>query len=105
MGVVRHFFRTRSWETDIPCEWSSVISRPKSHTHGNSGSRCSRNLQHWSRSPMERPPLRIDRKEGFLERKWVLWLSYFLIWTAVGLFFASESSLWGRYIFRSPVTW
>jgi two-component system LytT family sensor kinase len=54
---------------------------------------------------MERTPLRVDRKEGFLERKWVLWLSYFLIWTAVGLFFASESSLWGRYIFRTPVTW
>jgi two-component system LytT family sensor kinase len=54
---------------------------------------------------MEQTHLRVDRKEGFLERKWVLWVSYFLIWTAVGLFFASESSLWGRYIFRTPVTW
>ncbi len=54
---------------------------------------------------MERTPLRIDTREGLLERKWVLWISYFLIWTAVGLFFASESSLWGRYIFRTPVTW
>jgi signal transduction histidine kinase len=54
---------------------------------------------------MERPRLRIDRREGLLERRWVLWVSYFLIWTAVGLFFASESSLWGRYIFRTPVTW
>jgi two-component system, LytTR family, sensor kinase len=54
---------------------------------------------------MEQTSLRIDRKEGLLERKWVLWITYFLIWTAVGLFFASESSLWGRYIFRSPVTW
>ena len=54
---------------------------------------------------MEQTRLRIDRREGLLERKWVLWVSYFLIWTAVGLFFASESSLWGRYIFRTPVTW
>ena len=54
---------------------------------------------------MERSTLRIDTKEGLLERKWVLWVSYFLIWTAVGLFFASESALWGRYIFRTPVTW
>jgi two-component system LytT family sensor kinase len=54
---------------------------------------------------MEQTRLRVDRKEGFLERKWVLWVSYFLIWTAVGLFFASESSLWGRYIFRTPMTW
>jgi two-component system LytT family sensor kinase len=54
---------------------------------------------------MEEKRLRIDKREGFFERKWVLWISYFLIWTAVGLFFASESSLWGRYIFRTPVTW
>lgn len=54
---------------------------------------------------MDRSILRIDRREGLLERKWVLWVSYFLIWTAVGLFFASESALWGRYIFRTPVTW
>lgn len=54
---------------------------------------------------MEQTSLRIDKKEGLLERKWVQWVSYFLIWTAVGLFFASESSLWGRYIFRTPVTW
>ena len=54
---------------------------------------------------MERSALKIDTKEGLLERKWVLWVSYFLIWTAVGLFFASESALWGRYIFRAPVTW
>jgi len=54
---------------------------------------------------MDRSTLRIDTREGLLERKWVLWVSYFLIWTAVGLFFASESVLWGRYIFRTPVTW
>ena len=54
---------------------------------------------------MEQAHLRIDRREGLFERKWVQWVSYFLIWTAVGLFFASESSLWGRYIFRTPVTW
>lgn len=54
---------------------------------------------------MKRTTLRIDRKEGLLERKWIQWVSYFLIWTAVGLFFASESSLWGIYIFRTPITW
>jgi len=54
---------------------------------------------------MERTSIRIDKKGGFLERKWILWISYLLIWTAVGLFFASESLLWGRYIFRTPVTW
>ncbi len=54
---------------------------------------------------MAKTPLRIDRKEGLFERKWIQWISYFLIWTAVGLFFASESALWGRYIFRTPVSW
>ncbi len=43
--------------------------------------------------------------EVLLERRWFQWILYFLIWTAAGFFFASESSLWGRYIFRSPVTW
>jgi two-component system, LytTR family, sensor kinase len=43
--------------------------------------------------------------EGLLDRRWFQWTLYFLIWTAAGLFFASESSLWGRYIFRSPVSW
>ncbi|MCX6132522.1 MAG: histidine kinase [Ignavibacteriales bacterium] len=54
---------------------------------------------------MGHTPLRIDRKEGLFERKWVQWISYFLVWTATGLFFASESALWGRYVFRTPVTW
>ena len=54
---------------------------------------------------MAHTTLRIDRREGLFERKWIQWISYFLIWTAVGLFFASESALWGRYIFRTPVSW
>jgi two-component system, LytTR family, sensor kinase len=54
---------------------------------------------------MTHGPLHIDRREGLFERKWIQWISYFLIWTATGLFFASESALWGRYIFRSPVPW
>ena len=49
--------------------------------------------------------LRVDRREGLFERKWIQGVSYFLIWTAAGLFFASESALWGRYIFRTPVSW
>ncbi len=44
-------------------------------------------------------------KHSILQRRWIRWLLYILIWTAVGLFFASESSLWGRYIFKSPMTW
>lgn len=54
---------------------------------------------------MDETSLHIDRKEGLLERRWFQWVAYFLIWTAVGLFFASESSLWGRYIFKTPVPW
>jgi two-component system LytT family sensor kinase len=43
--------------------------------------------------------------ESLLSRKWFQWVLYFLIWTAVGLFFASYSPLWGRHIFKSPITW
>ena len=46
-----------------------------------------------------------DSHGGLLEQKWLQWLSYFLIWTAIGLFFASESALWGRYFFKSPPSW
>jgi two-component system LytT family sensor kinase len=53
----------------------------------------------------DQPHYQDSSREGLLERRWVKWLFSFLIWTAVGLFFASESSLWGRYIFRSPVSW
>jgi len=38
-------------------------------------------------------------------RRWLQWVVYFFIWTAVGLFFASYSTLWGRHIFRSPISW
>jgi len=54
---------------------------------------------------MKDPRHRIDSTNELLDRRWLRWVSYFLIWTAVGLFFASESSLWGRYVFRTPVTW
>jgi len=42
---------------------------------------------------------------SLLESRWVQWILYVVIWTAVGLFFASYSSLWGRVIYKSPVTW
>lgn len=41
----------------------------------------------------------------FLKSRWVQWVLYIVIWTAVGLFFASYSSLWGRFIYKSPITW
>lgn len=42
---------------------------------------------------------------SFLKSRWIQWALYIIIWTAVGLFFASYSSLWGRFIYKSPVTW
>lgn len=42
---------------------------------------------------------------SIFQKRWVRWLSSFLIWTAVGLFFASQSSLWDRYLFRQQITW
>jgi two-component system, LytTR family, sensor kinase len=43
--------------------------------------------------------------ESLLARKWFQWVLYFLIWTAVGLFFASYSPLWGRHVFKAPASW
>jgi len=43
--------------------------------------------------------------ESLFARKWFRWVVYFLIWTAVGLFFASYSPLWGRHVFRVPISW
>ncbi|MCX6145313.1 MAG: histidine kinase [Ignavibacteriales bacterium] len=43
--------------------------------------------------------------ESLLERRWFKWVVYFLIWTAVGFFFASYSPLWGRQVFKAPVSW
>jgi hypothetical protein len=40
-----------------------------------------------------------------LQSRWFQWVLYIIIWTAVGLFFASYSSLWGRFIYKSPITW
>lgn len=42
---------------------------------------------------------------SLLSRKWFQWVLYFLIWTAAGLFFASYSPLWGRHVFKSPISW
>ena len=43
--------------------------------------------------------------KSLLDRIWFQWVLYLLIWTAVGLFFASYSTLWGRLIFKSPIGW
>jgi len=43
--------------------------------------------------------------ESLLERRWFKWVVYVLIWTAVGVFFASYSPLWGRQVFKAPVSW
>lgn len=50
-------------------------------------------------------PSHEGQSPSLLGKRWVRWLLYITIWTAVGLFFASESSLWGRYVFKSPVSW
>jgi two-component system, LytTR family, sensor kinase len=44
-------------------------------------------------------------RESLLQHRWFRWVVYFLIWTAVGLFFASYSPLWGRHVFRAPISW
>jgi len=44
-------------------------------------------------------------QSSFFGSRWVQWILYIVIWTAVGLFFASYSSLWGKYIYKSPITW
>jgi len=46
-----------------------------------------------------------EREATLLKSRWVQWVLYIIIWTAVGLFFASYSSLWGRFIYKSPITW
>lgn len=43
--------------------------------------------------------------KSFFQNQWVKWTAIFLTWTAVGLFFASQSTLWDRYIFRQEITW
>jgi two-component system LytT family sensor kinase len=43
--------------------------------------------------------------ETFLGRRWVRWTAVFLVWTAVGLFFASQASMWDRFLFRQQVPW
>jgi two-component system, LytTR family, sensor kinase len=46
-----------------------------------------------------------DSGESLFARRWFRWLLYVLIWTAVGLFFASYSPLWGRHVFSAPISW
>jgi len=43
--------------------------------------------------------------ESLLARRWFRWVLYFLIWTAVGLFFASYSPLLNRHVFKAPISW
>lgn len=42
---------------------------------------------------------------SFIEKRSVRWTFSFFIWTCVGLFFASQSQLWDRYLFRTPISW
>jgi signal transduction histidine kinase len=48
---------------------------------------------------------RENLEPSLLGSRWFQWVLYIIIWTAVGLFFASYSSLWGRFIYKSPITW
>lgn len=45
------------------------------------------------------------KRESFFGKRWVRWTAVFLVWTAVGLFFASQASMWDRFLFRQQVTW
>lgn len=47
----------------------------------------------------------IAPRHSFFEKRSVRWTFSFIIWTCVGLFFASQSQLWDRYLFRTPITW
>ena len=42
---------------------------------------------------------------SLFQKRWVKWMAVFLTWTAVALFFASQSTLWDRYLFRQDITW
>jgi two-component system LytT family sensor kinase len=53
----------------------------------------------------DKPTVAYNADESPLGRRWLRWLVYFLIWTAVGLFFASYSPLWGSHVFKAPVRW
>lgn len=43
--------------------------------------------------------------KSIFQHRWVKWTAVILTWTAVALFFASQSTLWDRYLFRQQVTW
>lgn len=45
------------------------------------------------------------KRQSFLQKRSVRWTAVFVIWTAAALFFASQSSLWDRYLFRQQITW
>lgn len=60
------------------------------------------------------PQLSIEAQEAhhgvtpmpsFFEKRSVRWTFSFIIWTSVGLFFASQSQLWDQYLFRTPISW
>lgn len=44
-------------------------------------------------------------EKSLLELRSVRWIGTFFIWTAVGLFFASQALLWDRYVFGELITW
>jgi signal transduction histidine kinase len=43
--------------------------------------------------------------KSIFQNRWAKWTAIFLTWTAVALFFASQSTLWDRYLFRQQITW
>lgn len=43
--------------------------------------------------------------DSLFAKRWVRWTAVFLMWTAVGLFFASQASMWDRFLFRQQITW
>jgi sensor histidine kinase YesM len=43
--------------------------------------------------------------DSLFAKRWVRWAAVFLLWTAIGLFFASQASMWDRFLFRQQITW
>lgn len=53
---------------------------------------------------MEPQPLAATGRSFFKKRP-IRWIFTLLVWTCVGLFFASQSLLWDQYLFRATITW
>ncbi len=43
--------------------------------------------------------------QSLFQKQWVKFLAVFLTWSVVALFFASQSIMWDRYLFRQQITW